>query len=115
MPRPWLFHVEWLGFRINWADRAIGAPVYLRVARADVVLHLCGHPTDGVLGSLGRAEVQGLPSLHCNLLRQPPVCRPRTGPGRVERAGSGNDCKRIVWQSHCVLRVRWPVRLTFFA
>ncbi|AWM31849.1 hypothetical protein DDQ68_03030 [Hymenobacter nivis] len=47
--------------------------MYLQVARADVVLHLCGHPTDGALSSLGRAEVKGLPAFHCNLLRQPPL------------------------------------------
>lgn len=65
------FYVEWLGFRIDWADRPIGGPVYLQVARADVVLHLSGHPTDGAPGSLARAEVQGLLAFHYQLLRQP--------------------------------------------
>ncbi|TPG66043.1 glyoxalase superfamily protein [Hymenobacter nivis] len=65
------FYIEWLGFRIDWADRPAGAPAYLQVARADVVLHLSGHPTDGAPGSLARAEVQSLATYHHQLLRQP--------------------------------------------
>ncbi|MGI4886151.1 MAG: glyoxalase superfamily protein [Janthinobacterium lividum] len=67
----WAFYVEWLGFRIDWADRPAAGPAYLQVARADVVLHLSGHPADGAPGSLARAEVQGLLVFHHQLLRRP--------------------------------------------
>jgi Glyoxalase superfamily protein len=42
------FYLNFLSFRIDWEHRfADDAPAYMRIARGDLVLHLCEHHGDG--------------------------------------------------------------------
>ena len=64
------FYVDWLGFRIDWADLPDQEPVYAQVSRGDIVLHLSGHQSDGCPGAKARAEILGLPAYHHQLLHK---------------------------------------------
>ena len=46
------FYLDFLGFRIDWEHRfADDAPVYMQIARGDLVLHLSEHHGDGSPGA----------------------------------------------------------------
>ena len=46
------FYLDFLGFRIDWEHRfADDAPVYMHIARGDLVLHLSEHHGDGSPGA----------------------------------------------------------------
>jgi catechol 2,3-dioxygenase-like lactoylglutathione lyase family enzyme len=59
------FYLDFLGFRLEWAHRfADGAPVYLQIARGDLVLHLSEHHGDGSPGAVVYVRTTGLADFH---------------------------------------------------
>jgi hypothetical protein len=62
------FYVEWLGFRIDWAQQPVKPYAYVQVSRGDVVLHLSTNPDDCQPGSRVRALTWGLLSYYNQLL-----------------------------------------------
>jgi catechol 2,3-dioxygenase-like lactoylglutathione lyase family enzyme len=59
------FYLDFLGFRLEWAHRfADGAPVYLQIARGDLVLHLSEHHGDGSPGAVVYVRTTGLAAFH---------------------------------------------------
>jgi catechol 2,3-dioxygenase-like lactoylglutathione lyase family enzyme len=55
------FYLDFLGFRIDWQHRfADGAPVYMQIARGDLVLHLSEHHGDGSPGATVYVRTTGL-------------------------------------------------------
>ena len=59
------FYLDFLGFRLEWEHRfADGAPVYLQIARGDLVLHLSEHHGDGSPGAVVYVRTTGLADFH---------------------------------------------------
>jgi catechol 2,3-dioxygenase-like lactoylglutathione lyase family enzyme len=59
------FYLDFLGFRLEWEHRfADGAPVYLQIARGDLVLHLSEHHGDGSPGAVVYVRTTGLAAFH---------------------------------------------------
>jgi catechol 2,3-dioxygenase-like lactoylglutathione lyase family enzyme len=59
------FYLDFLGFRLEWQHRfADGAPVYLQIARGDLVLHLSEHHGDGSPGAVVYVRTTGLAAFH---------------------------------------------------
>ena len=59
------FYLDFLGFRLEWQHRfADGAPVYLQIARGDLVLHLSEHHGDGSPGAVVYVRTTGLADFH---------------------------------------------------
>jgi uncharacterized glyoxalase superfamily protein PhnB len=59
------FYLDFLGFRIDWEHRfADGAPVYMQIARGDLVLHLSEHHGDGSPGAIVYVCTTGLVEFH---------------------------------------------------
>jgi uncharacterized glyoxalase superfamily protein PhnB len=59
------FYLDFLGFRIDWEHRfADGAPVYMQIARGDLVLHLSEHHGDGSPGAIVYVRTTGLVEFH---------------------------------------------------
>jgi catechol 2,3-dioxygenase-like lactoylglutathione lyase family enzyme len=59
------FYVGFLGFRIDWEHRfENGPPVYLQIARGDLVLHLSEHYGDGSPGAIVYVRTTGLVDFH---------------------------------------------------
>ena len=58
------FYVGFLGFRIDWEHRfEADAPVYLQIARGDLVLHLSEHHGDCCPGACVYVRTTGLEAL----------------------------------------------------
>ena len=59
------FYLDFLGFRIEWEHRfEDGLPVYLQIARGDLVLHLSEHHGDGSPGAIVYVRTTGLVDFH---------------------------------------------------
>ena len=62
------FYVDYLGCTIDWEHRfADGAPLYMQVSRAGLVLHLSEHHGDGTPGSTVYVETAGVRDFHAEL------------------------------------------------
>ena len=62
------FYVDFLGCTIDWEHRfAADAPVYMRVSRGGLVLHLSEHHGDGTPGSVAYVITHGVKALHREL------------------------------------------------
>jgi catechol 2,3-dioxygenase-like lactoylglutathione lyase family enzyme len=62
------FYVDYLGFQVDWEHKFPDvAPVYMRVSRGDLVLHLSEHYGDGTPGSAVYIEMQGVEEFHREL------------------------------------------------
>jgi uncharacterized glyoxalase superfamily protein PhnB len=63
------FYVDFLGFRVDWEHRfEPDLPVYMRISKADCVLHLSGHHGDCCPGAALRIETDELDSYHEELI-----------------------------------------------
>lgn len=68
-PKALEFYVDWLGFTVDWEHRYDeNAPVYLRVSRGDLVLHLSEHHGDCTPGAKAFVEFAGLREYHAELI-----------------------------------------------
>jgi len=62
------FYVDFLGFKIDWEHRfEPDAPVYMRVSRGGIALHLSEHHGDGTPGSIAYVYMTGVRELHREL------------------------------------------------
>jgi catechol 2,3-dioxygenase-like lactoylglutathione lyase family enzyme len=62
------FYCGFLGFRVDWEHRfEPDAPVYMRVSRNGVAIHLSEHHGDGTPGSLVYVYMTGIAELHREL------------------------------------------------
>ncbi len=65
------FYITWLGFKIDWEDKLIDAPMYLQISLNDIVLHLTEHHGDCTPGA--RAYIAGFKNLaayHAQLIEK---------------------------------------------
>lgn len=63
------FYVNWLGFKIDWEDKPVNAPVYMQISLGNIKIHLTEHHGDCTPGA--RAYIDGfvdLKKFHHNLL-----------------------------------------------
>lgn len=59
------FYLDFLGFRIDWEHRfEPGAPVYMQIARGDLVLHLSEHHGDCCPGATVYVRTTHLEDFH---------------------------------------------------
>ena len=59
------FYIDFLGFRIDWEHRfEAGAPIYMQIARGDLVLHLSEHHGDCRPGATVYVRTTHLEHLH---------------------------------------------------
>ena len=59
------FYIDFLGFRVDWEHRfEDDAPVYLQIARGDLVLHLSEHHGDGCPGAIVYVRTTQLEDFH---------------------------------------------------
>jgi catechol 2,3-dioxygenase-like lactoylglutathione lyase family enzyme len=61
------FYVDYLGFTLDWQDGEGDRPVYMRVSRGPVALHLSSHAGDGTPGSAIVVQVDDVAALHQEL------------------------------------------------
>ena len=62
------FYVEFLGFKLDWEHRFHpGAPLYMQVSRAGLVLHISEHHGDGTPGAAVFVETTGLREFHAEI------------------------------------------------
>jgi catechol 2,3-dioxygenase-like lactoylglutathione lyase family enzyme len=62
------FYLDFLGCKVDWEHRfGPEAPVYMRVSREGLVIHLSEHHGDGTPGSLVYVHTTGVPELHHEL------------------------------------------------
>lgn len=62
------FYLEYLGFTVDFEHRFFeGAPSYMGISRAGIVLHLSEHHGDGTPGSRVVIDMEGLDELHREL------------------------------------------------
>jgi catechol 2,3-dioxygenase-like lactoylglutathione lyase family enzyme len=62
------FYVGFLGFQVDWEHQFDGAgPVYMRVSRDDMALHLSEHHGDGSPGAQVFVWMTGLDALHAEV------------------------------------------------
>jgi catechol 2,3-dioxygenase-like lactoylglutathione lyase family enzyme len=61
------FYIEYLGFRLDWQDGEGDRPVYMRVSRGPVALHLSSHSGDGTPGTAVVIQVDDVAALHREL------------------------------------------------
>jgi catechol 2,3-dioxygenase-like lactoylglutathione lyase family enzyme len=65
------FYLDFLGCRVDWEHRfSPDAPVYMRVSRGDLVLHLSEHHGDGTPGSIAYVYMTGVADLHRELIEK---------------------------------------------
>ena len=77
------FYVGWLGFRIDWEDRASDGTLYMQVSKGFFTLHLSSNKRDSSPGAKVRAGMNGLIAYHHLLLKKDtrfPPARPGEGP-----------------------------------
>lgn len=72
------FYVDFLGFTVEWEHRfEEGLPLYVKVSRDDVTLHLSDHHGDCCPGAAVRIGTDRLTELHNELIgREYPYARP---------------------------------------
>lgn len=61
------FYVEYLGFDLDWQDGEGDRPIYMRVSRGPVALHLSSHSGDGTPGTAVVIQVDDVTALHREL------------------------------------------------
>ncbi len=62
------FYLDFLGFKVDWEHRfAPDAPVFMRVSRDAMALHLSEHHGDGTPGSIAYVYMTGVKELHREL------------------------------------------------
>jgi ribosomal-protein-alanine N-acetyltransferase len=62
------FYLDFLGCKVDWEHRFDpDAPVYMRVSRGGLLLHLSEHHGDGTPGSVAYVYTSGVAELHCEL------------------------------------------------
>lgn len=62
------FYVGYLGFGVDWEHRfAPGAPLYMQISRAGLVLHLSEHHGDATPGAAVFVEMAGIDALLAEL------------------------------------------------
>ena len=62
------FYLDFLGFKIDWQHRfEPDAPVFMRISRDGLVLHLSEHFGDGTPGSVVYVYMKGVRELHREL------------------------------------------------
>lgn len=64
------FYVSWLGFRLDWEDRASDGKLYMQVSRGGFTLHLSNNRRDSSPGAKVRAGMNGLIAYHHILLKK---------------------------------------------
>ena len=67
------FYVDWLGFSIDWEERAASGRCYLQISRGGIVLHLTNHPNESSIGARAMVDFNGLMSYHHLLLQKQSV------------------------------------------
>ena len=72
------FYLGFLGFAIDWEHRfSPGAPLYLQISRAGLVLHISEHHGDACPGSCVFVPIEGIEALQAELIgRDYPNMRP---------------------------------------
>jgi catechol 2,3-dioxygenase-like lactoylglutathione lyase family enzyme len=69
MPKAKEFYLDFLGFRIDWEHRfADDAPVYMQIARGDLVLDLSDHHGGGSPGATVYVCTTGPQDLHLEIV-----------------------------------------------
>ena len=61
------FYVEYLGFHVDWQDGEGDRPIYMRVSRGPVALHLSSHSGDGTPGAAVVIQVDDAAAVHGEL------------------------------------------------
>jgi uncharacterized glyoxalase superfamily protein PhnB len=62
------FYVDFLGCTLDWKVRfPENAPIYMRVSRGQLMLHLSEHVGDGTPGGVVIVRTEGLDALHAEL------------------------------------------------
>jgi catechol 2,3-dioxygenase-like lactoylglutathione lyase family enzyme len=65
------FYLDFLGFTVDWEHRfAPDAPVFMRVSRGEIAIHLSEHHGDGTPGSLIYVYMTGVRDLHRELIEK---------------------------------------------
>jgi catechol 2,3-dioxygenase-like lactoylglutathione lyase family enzyme len=65
------FYLDFLGCKVDWEHRfEPDAPVFMRVSRGDLVLHLSEHHGDGTPGSIAYVYMTGVADLHRELIEK---------------------------------------------
>jgi catechol 2,3-dioxygenase-like lactoylglutathione lyase family enzyme len=65
------FYLDFLGCKVDWEHRfAPDAPVFMRVSRGDIAIHLSEHHGDGTPGSLVYVYMTGVRDLHRELIEK---------------------------------------------
>src|SRR4051812_48905452 len=65
------FYLDFLGCKVDWEHRfAPDAPVFMRVSRGDIAIHLSEHHGDGTPGSLVYVYMTGVRDLHRQLIEK---------------------------------------------
>jgi catechol 2,3-dioxygenase-like lactoylglutathione lyase family enzyme len=62
------FYLDFLGFKVDWEHRfEPEAPVYMRISRSGLAIHLSEHHGDGTPGSIAYVYMTGVKDLHREL------------------------------------------------
>jgi catechol 2,3-dioxygenase-like lactoylglutathione lyase family enzyme len=65
------FYLDFLGCKVDWEHRfEPDAPVFMRVSRGELVLHLSEHYGDGTPGSIAYVYMTGVADLHRELIEK---------------------------------------------
>ena len=65
------FYLDFLGFTVDWEHRfAPDAPVFMRVSRGEIAIHLSEHHGDGTPGSLIYVYMTGVRDLQRELIEK---------------------------------------------
>ena len=65
------FYLDFLGCKVDWEHRfEPDAPVFMRVSRGDLALHLSEHHGDGTPGSIAYVYMTGVADLHRELIEK---------------------------------------------
>lgn len=81
------FYVDYLGFSLDWQEGGGDRPVYMRVSRGPVALHLSSHSGDGTPGTAVVIQVDNVEALHRELHQKN---YPFMNPG-IEPRGIGKE------------------------
>jgi len=65
------FYLDFLGCKVDWEHRfEPDAPVFMRVSRGELMLHLSEHHGDGTPGSIAYVYMTGVADLHRELIEK---------------------------------------------
>ena len=81
------FYIEYLGFSLDWQEGDGDRPVYMRISRGPVALHLSSYPGDGTPGSAVVVQVEDVSALQRDLATKN---YPFMNPG-IEERGIGKE------------------------